>query len=80
MTTRYQVKIGFAPGDWEFDSEHQTLQAAKTRQAEIAGKIFIGRYKFALPIKIKRVTYSVELRRQIAPAAVVSAPVLRKAS
>jgi hypothetical protein len=74
----YQVKIGYGPGDWDIDTVYATKEAALQRQAELAGKIFIGRYKFALPIKIKQVNDRCLPQRPGAPVVTVAAPILRK--
>lgn len=74
----YQVKIGYAPGDWDTDSIHQDRERAVARAAVLTGAIYISRYKFPLPIKIVKVADRALPRRPGVTRAVIAAPRLRK--
>jgi hypothetical protein len=50
----YQVKIGYAPGDWELFGTYPTKEKAVEVATDLH-PIYIGRYKFPLPIRVKKV-------------------------
>jgi hypothetical protein len=77
----YRIQLGFAPGDWETVSEWPTRQRALEVARDLP-PVKIARYKFPLPVRVKKFPdrCSTEPRRQIAARAVVLPPVLRKRS
>ena len=50
----YQVKIGYGPGDWELFGTYSTREKAEEVRRDLH-PIYIGRYKFPLPIRVKKV-------------------------